>query len=107
MTAATYLPTPDQAATVALLKTPPVSIGPDWKVDSGAIDGDATEECLCGGGGWATVCGLPCPPGIAADTACPTCAVWLIEWHHTDPDWSGDVLSLDVLREPATSKENP
>jgi len=91
-----YQPTAQQLADVAVLEA--ASVDHRWRIDAAAIDGGTDELCANDmDHGWATVYGLP------EDGLCPTCAVRLIELVHQDPHWSGDVISLDVLRSPGVS----
>ena len=100
-----YQPTAQQLADVAVLEV--ASVDHRWRIDAAAIDGGTDELCANDiDHGWATVYGLGSEVlGLQAlpDGFCPACAVRLIELVHQDPHWSGDVISLDVLRSLAVS----
>ena len=84
-----------QAITAALLKT--LSVDSRWRVDVADVDADAHEYCADDSDhGWATVYGVPGEP----DGFCPSCATRYVELAHRDPHWSGDLISLDILRAP-------
>ena len=88
-------PTKSQEATIALLDE--LSVDARWRVDVAAVSADAHECCADDSDhGWATVYGLPGDP----EGYCPWSAAWYVELAHRDPHWSGDLISLDVLREP-------
>jgi len=90
-----YTPTKSQATAVDLLYL--LDAAPYWRVDVAALDADAHEYCADDSDhGWATVCGVPGDP----DGFCPWCAVRYVRLAHSDPHWSGDLISLDVLRVP-------
>jgi hypothetical protein len=88
-------PTKSQEATIALLDE--LSVDARWRVDAAAIDADAHERCADDSDhGWATVYGVPGDP----DGYCPRSAARYVELAHSDPHWSGDLISLDILRAP-------
>ena len=88
-------PTKSQEATIALLDE--LSVDVRWRVDAADVDADAHEYCADDSDhGWATVYGVPGDP----DGYCPRSAARYVELAHSDPHWSGDLISLDVLRAP-------
>jgi hypothetical protein len=86
-------PTPTQATTVAVLDS--LTCEPDWVVDAVPVDTVAPGPCA---NDWAhgpgTVYGGPCG-GLCLP--CAVAAVTAAHWDATGPD----VVSLDVLRNPA------
>jgi hypothetical protein len=88
-------PTKSQEASIALLDE--LSVDARWRVDVAAVDADAHECCADDSDhGWATVYGVPGDP----EGYCPRSAARYVELAHSDPRWDGDLISLDVLREP-------
>jgi len=85
--------TPTQATVVAALDS--LTCEPDWVVDAAPVDSVADEPCA---NDWAhgsgIVYGGPCG-GMCL--ACAVAAVTAAHWDATGPD----VVSLDVLRNPA------
>jgi len=90
-----YTPTKSQATAVDLLYL--LDAAPHWRVDVAALDSVTYERCADDSAhGWATVYGVPSEP----DGFCPWCAARYVRLAHSDPHWSGDLISLDVLRAP-------